>query len=173
MGPPGPEGPAGVAVSSFDVIFDVESAQVGPDGLVLFDNYDAPEITSNVLTNGLVMCYYFESNNTLTAMPYTYGEDQSSVGEYTLTFGFAFDVDLVQIFYEGSKPSALDFAVDRDVRVVVMEGDPFTSASKAASAEGVSKLDALQEAYPEVDWADYYDVAEHFDLPMTPPYPRN
>ncbi|NBC85038.1 MAG: hypothetical protein GVY25_02455 [Bacteroidetes bacterium] len=42
-GPPGPEGPPGAAVTSFDVIFDTETAQVGPDGLVLFSNYDAPD----------------------------------------------------------------------------------------------------------------------------------
>jgi len=173
-GPRGPEGPPGSSVTSFDVIFDTETAQVGPNGLVLFENYDAPEITSNVLTNGIVMCYYFESNNTLTAMPYTYGEESQDVEavDYTLTFGYAFDTGLVQIFYEGSAPFALDFAVDRDVRVVVLEGDPFASAAAAAKSTSLTELQALENAYPEVDWQNYYDVAERFDLPMSPPSPR-
>lgn len=171
-GPPGPEGPPGSAVTSFDVIFEVAAAEEGPNGLVLFSNYDAPEITSNVLTNGIVMAYYFESNNTLTAMPYTYGEDQSNEGRYTLTFGYAFDLDLVQIFYEGSRPGALDFAVDRDVRVVVLEGDPFSAASKSVASGEKTKLEALQDVYPQVDWRDYHDVAEHFDLTTGPFAPR-
>lgn len=169
VGPRGPQGPVGppgsASVVSFDAFFEVATAVEGENGLVLSSDYDAPEITSDVLTNGLVMAYFLADNNTYTAMPYTYGENRQGVEEYTLTFGYAFDVDFLQLFYEGSRPAALDFAVDRDVRVVVLEGDPFSSAAASAkSSDGRSTLRTLQRVYPEVDWTSYEAVADHFGL---------
>lgn len=146
-GPRGPEGPPGdPAVETFEVDFIAQDATVDESGVVLFQNYDFPEITSSVERNGLVQAYYLASNDTWTAMPYTFGEESQNVDavDYTLTFGYAWDAGLVQLFYEGSAPFALDFAQDRIVKIVILEGDP-------ASVRGL-------------DWSDYSAVKQRFDL---------
>jgi len=176
VGPPGPPGrdglPGDPAVSSFDVFFDVGTATESTDGLVLFTEYDAPEINRGVVENGIVMAYYFEeTSETWTAMPYAYGEESQNVEavDYTLTFGYAFNTGFLQVFYEASAPFALDFAVSRDVRVVVLEGDPFASSTAALSKSGTPVLERLEAVYPGVNWRDYRDVAERFDLSMASP----
>lgn len=170
-GPPGPPGPSGgtAAVTSFDLIFDVNTAVESEDGLVLFSEYDAPEITNNVVTAGLVMAYYFEeTSGTWTAMPYTYGEESQDLNavDYTLTFGYAFNTGFMQIFYEASAPFALDFAVSRDVRVAIFAGGFQTSNLTKSDAPVIEKLEA---AYPDVDFRNYQEVAKRFELDTSRP----
>lgn len=145
-GPPGPPGPPGAFVQTFEVTFDASAATVDESGVVLFQNYDFPEITNSVDANGFVQAYYRAANGTWTAMPYTFGEESQNVDavDYTLTFGYAWDVGLVQLFYEGSAPFALDFAVDRTVKVVIADGN-------SASVRGL-------------DWSNYSAVKNHFNL---------
>lgn len=176
VGPPGPPGrdglPGDPAVTSFDVFFDSGAATLSSDELVLFTEYDAPEINRGVVENGIVMAYYFEeTSETWTAMPYTYGEESQELNavDYTLTFGYAFNTGFLQVFYEASAPFALDFAVSRDVRVVVLEGDPFAASTAALSKSGAPVLERLEAVYPEVDWQDYRDVAKRFDLSTASP----
>ena len=145
-GPPGPAGPQGAIVSTFEVTFDVEAATEDESGLVLFQNYDFPEITNSVDNNGFVQAYYLASNDTWTAMPYTFGDESPDIDavDYKMTFFYAWNVGLVQLFYEGSAPFALDFAADRTVKIVV--------------------ADAQATAVRGVDWSDYNSVKHHFDL---------
>jgi len=146
QGPQGPRGPAGALVETFEVEFDADAASVSEDELVLFQNYDFPEITESVENNGFVQAYYLAENDTWTAMPYTFGDESPDINavDYTLTLGYAWNVDLVQIFYEASAPFALDFARDRLIKVVIADGRAATTAS--------------------VDWSDYSSVKQHFDL---------
>jgi hypothetical protein len=170
-GPPGPPGPPGetATVTSFDLIFDVDTAIESTDGLVLFSEYDTPEITNNVVTAGLVMAYYFEeTSGTWTAMPYTYGEESQEIDavDYTLTFGYAFSTGFMQIFYEASAPFALDFAVSRDVRVAIFSSG-FLTANLAKSDASV--IEKLETAYPDTDFRNYQEVAKQFDLDTSRP----
>ncbi len=146
QGPQGPSGPAGALVETFEVEFDVDAAAEGEAGLVLFQNYDFPEITASVNNNGFVQAYYLADNDTWTAMPYTFGDESPDINavDYTLTLGYAWNVGLVQLFYEASAPFALDFARDRTVKIVVADG-------RAATTAGV-------------EWSDYSSVKQHFDL---------
>lgn len=146
QGPQGPAGPAGALVETFEVSFDVDDAAESEDGLVLFQNYDFPEITDSVDDNGFVQAYYLADNDTWTAMPYTFGDESPDVDavDYTLTLGYAWNVGLVQVFYEASAPFALDFARDRTVKIVVAD-------ARAATTAGVN-------------WSDYSSVQQRFDL---------
>ncbi|PEN05675.1 hypothetical protein CRI93_12250 [Longimonas halophila] len=146
QGPQGPRGPAGALVETFEVEFDVDAATEGEAGLVLFQNYDFPEITESVNNNGFVQAYYLADNDTWTAMPYTFGDESPDINavDYTLTLGYAWNVGLVQLFYEASAPFALDFARTRTVKIVVADG-------RAATTAGV-------------EWSDYSSVKQHFDL---------
>lgn len=153
QGPQGPSGPAGALVETVEVEFDANAASVSEDNLVLFQNYDFPEITESVDNNGFVQAYYLAENDTWTAMPFTFGDESPDVDavDYTLTFGYAWQAGIgpdeegfVQLFYEASAPFALDFARDRIVKIVVADG-------RAATMPGVN-------------WSDYSSVKQHFDL---------
>lgn len=152
VGPPGPQGPRGPAgaqgafIQTVEVTFDVDTAIEDESGLVLFQNYDFPEITPSVEDNGFVQAYYLAGNDTWTAMPYTFGDESPDIDavDYTLTLGYAWSVDLVQLFYEASAPFALDFAQTRTVKIVVAD-------AQAAQARSV-------------DWSDYESVRSHFGL---------
>lgn len=146
QGPQGPPGPAGALVETFEVTFDVDDATEGEAGLVLFQNYEFPEITESVNNNGFVQAYYLADNDTWTAMPYTFGDESPDINavDYTLTLGYAWNVGLVQLFYEASAPFALDFARSRTVKIVIADG-------RAAATAGVN-------------WSDYSSVKQHFDL---------
>ncbi len=135
----------------------------------MFSEYDAPEITNDVVTAGLVMAYYFEeTSGTWTAMPYTYGEASPNIEavDYTLTFGYAFNTGFLQVFYEASESFALDFAVSRDVRVAIFASGFLTADLSKSNAPVIEKLEA---AYPEVDFRNYQEVAKRFDLDTSRP----
>lgn len=136
-------------MSSFLLDFRVnESTENGP---VLSAQFPAEEITQDVFDTGMVAAY-FDEQDTWTAMPYTYGvesQNQNAV-DYTLSFGYAYFPGTVEIFYEASAPFALDFAVDRLVKVVVM-------SNKALRKSAVDPN--------KVDWSNYEEVARAYNLP--------
>ena len=143
VGPEGPPGPPGdPAVESFIVDFFVDDAAV--NGTVVSQTYDAPEITPGVVQEGMVMAY-FREQGTWTALPYTYGEESPTVDavDYTVTLGYAFETGFVEVFYEVSNEVAFQDLVDREIKVVILYGDP---------------------ARFSVDWSDYNEVARTFDL---------
>lgn len=139
----GPQGPSGAFIQTFQITFDANTATL--NSTVLSTTYDFPEITQSVEDNGFVQAY-FREQDTWTAMPYTYGEESQNLDavDYTLTFGYAWDVGVVELFYEASAPFALDFAVDRTVKIVI--------------------ADAASASLSDVNWSDYRAVKERFQL---------
>ncbi len=147
VGPPGPRGPRGPAgepaVTSFVVDFDVSEAPV--NGLFVSASYDAPEISPSVVESGMVTAYVREQG-TWTALPYTYGVESPDLPavDYTVTLGYAYEVDFVEVFYEVSTPAAIDALSDQTIKVVVLDG-------RASS-------------HANVNWSDYAAVAKRFGL---------
>lgn len=145
VGPPGPSGPPGdPAVYSFTVDFFMADAQF--NGPIASVQYDAPEISPRVVDSGAVMAY-FREQDTWTALPYTYGvesEDLPAV-DRTVTLGFAYEVDLFEVFYEASRPEVLDLLPDQFIKVVII--DSFASARAAG-----------------VDLTNYAEVKAHYGL---------
>jgi hypothetical protein len=94
-----------------------------------------------------VLAYFYEQG-TWTAMPYTFGEESTEVPavDYTVTLGYAYDIQFLEIFYEASSEVAVDLAnqPDREIKVVFIQGFPL---SKVA-----------------VDVRDYEAVATYFGL---------
>jgi hypothetical protein len=144
QGPRGPRGPSGdPAVRSFVVEFDASAAAV--NGLFVSATYDAPEISPRVVESGMVTAYVREQG-TWTAMPYTYGVESPDLPavDFTVTLGYAYEVDFVEVFFEVSTPAAIETLGDRTVKFVVLDGSP--------------------ASYATVNWADYASVAARFGL---------
>ena len=116
-------GSASVHTVTLDFLLD-DAAINGPVASV---QYDVPSITPNVVDNGAVLAY-FREQGTWTAMPYTFGEESPDLPavDYTLTFGYGYDDQFLEIFYEASSGEAVDLAAQPDqvVKVVVIEGFP-------------------------------------------------
>jgi hypothetical protein len=111
---------------------------------VISQAYDAPEVTRGVVEQGMVTAYYREQG-TWTAMPYTYGVESPDLAavDYTVTFAYAYEEGFVELFYEVSNEAAFPSLVDREVKFVVLYGSPATFS---------------------VDWSDYSEVAQRFNL---------
>lgn len=145
VGPPGPPGPPGdPAVYSFEVDFLLSDAQF--NGPIASVQYDAPEITPRVVRNGAVMAY-FREQDTWTALPYTYGVESTDLPavDNTVTLGFAFETDFLEVFYEASRTDLLDDLPDQLIKVVVIES---LASTRAAG----------------VELSDYAAVKSHFGL---------
>jgi hypothetical protein len=148
-----------VDVRDFEVEFDVDEADF--EGAIASAAFEAPELTPEVVDNGLVMAYVRVTNvfgdDTWRALPYTYGvefedpdTDEEPPVDYTVTLGFAYEVDFFEVFYELSAYD--DFVWDqlaergpRRIRVVA-----FTEAAARSNAA--------------LDFDDYEAVQERFDL---------
>jgi hypothetical protein len=131
-------------VYSFTVDFFMEDAQF--NGPIASVQYDAPEISPRVVEEGAVMAY-FREQETWTALPYTYGVESADLPavDRTVTLGFAFEVDFLEVFYEASRPEVLDLLPDQLIKVVII--DSFASARAAG-----------------VDLANYAEVKAHYRL---------
>lgn len=124
------------------------------DGPVASVQYDAPEITPQVVETGAVMAY-FREQDTWTALPYTYGVESPELPavDYTVTLGYAYEEGFLEVFYETSTEAVIDQLPDQTIKVVVIED-----------------LAAAQSA--GVDLSDYGAVKAHFGLNDTPVSPR-
>lgn len=116
-----------VSVYPFEVDFRVDEAEF-VDSFVLVQ-FDAPEISSAVTAEGAVLAYA-RIADTWTALPYTYGVESEDVPavDYTVTLGYAYDTNLLEVFYDlsfGDPEMVRDFAFehlpDRRIKVVVFE----------------------------------------------------
>lgn len=152
VGPEGPPGPPGVGVQSFTVDFLMEDAAI--EGPVASVQYDAPEITPRVVTEGAVMAY-FREQGTWTALPYTYGVESPDLPavDYTVTLGYAYEEGFVEVFYETSTEAVIDQLPDQTIRVVVIES---LAATRSAN----------------VDLSNYSAVKAHFGLDDVAASPR-
>lgn len=125
VGPPGPPGRDAGNVFSFEVDFRLREA--ARTGVVASVAYDVPALSRAVVEDGAVLAY-FREQGTWTAMPYTYGVESAEVPavDYTVTLGYAYEVALLEVFYELSlaDDDLLDDLPDQRVRIVVIEGIP-------------------------------------------------
>lgn len=147
VGPPGPPGPPGdPAIYSFPVVFSLADATFS--GSVASVQYDAPEITLDVVQNGAVLAY-FREQETWTAMPYTYGVETEDPDldavDHTVTLGYAYEEGFLEIFYEASYPGVLETLPDQEIKVVVIES---YAGARAAN----------------VDLSDYAAVRAYYNL---------
>ena len=137
--------PGNAAVHTLTLDFLLDDASI--NGPVASVQYDVPSITPNVVDNGAVLAY-FREQGTWTAMPYTFGEESPDLPavDYTLTFGYGYDDQFLEIFYEASSGEAVDLGAQPDqiVKVVVIDGFP---PSKTG-----------------VDLTNYEAVAEYYGL---------
>lgn len=143
VGPPGPPGPPGdPAVFSFTVDFLLEDATI--NGSVASVQYDAPEITPSVVQDGVVMAY-FREQGTWTALPYTYGVESPDLPavDNTVTLGYAYETDFLEVFYEASRPGVLNDLPDQLIKVVVIES---YAGARAANVD-LSDYEAVRSYY--------------------------
>ena len=146
-GPPGPPGRDGV-IDVFAVNFTFSMRDATINGNVASVQFDVPDITRNVVENGAVMLY-FREQGTWTAMPYTYGVESPDLAavDYTVSLGFGYDEQLIEVFYEASTDAVdLGLQPDRPVRAVIIDG--FFANKKGAP----------------VDLTDYNAVAAYYGL---------
>ncbi len=99
QGPSGPQGPAGES-ATFSIKFSVFSTdwssvgEVGDDGHFLFLNIEVPEITADIVENGIVLVYYRANDvDPWFFLPFTEvnnvaGEEFIEVLDYIYGLGF-------------------------------------------------------------------------------------
>ncbi len=146
----GPQGPPGNA-NVFSLNFDFSMNDAIINGNVASAQYDVPSITPSVVDEGAVLLF-FRDQGTWTAMPFVIAvesEDTPAV-DYTINFGFGFDDQFIEVFYETSVADD-DFAKtllleqpDRQIKAVVIDGFPFGKTS--------------------IDLSDYEAVKDYFQL---------
>lgn len=145
-GPEGPEGPPGNAnVTASTFLFSMDDATI--NGRVASVQYNVPELDPDVVDDGAVLAF-FREQDTWTAMPYTFGQESSELPavDYTVTLGYAYDVEFLEVFYEASSGVAVDLSTqpDRTIKAVFISGFP---PSKTG-----------------VDLSDYEATAKYFGL---------
>ena len=127
VGPPGPPGNANV----FSLNFDFLLADAIFNGTVASVQYDIPDISASVVDEGAVLMF-FRDQGTWTAMPYSYGVESQDVPavDYTVSFGFGYEVGFLEVFYEVSI-DAIDVSdlTDRVMKAVIIDGFPFGKSS--------------------------------------------
>ncbi|GIV60459.1 hypothetical protein GQ464_017520 [Rhodocaloribacter litoris] len=146
VGPEGPPGPPGNA-NVFTLTFTFSMADAVFNGPVASVQYEVPAITRSVVDEGAVLLF-FREQGTWTAMPYTFAVESPDLPavDYTISLGFGYDVQFLEVFYEASTEAApLEDQPDRLMKAVVIDGFP---AGKAP-----------------VDLTDYEAVRRYFGLP--------
>jgi hypothetical protein len=123
----GPQGPPGNAnVFSFGLQFRLDDAVINET--VASVQYTVPELTPYVVDEGAVLLF-FRDQGTWTAMPYTYGVESLDLPavDYTVSLGFGYDDNFLEIFYEVSTPAVdMGTLADRDIKVVIIDGFPLS-----------------------------------------------
>lgn len=152
-GPPGRDGrdgAEGTFAISIPFIFDLDIDT--RSGAVASAAFDMPEITPSVTDNGAVIVYFFDQG-TWTALPFTIGLESldEPLVDYTVTFGYAFDDALLEVFLEAST----------DDDIVWEEIDGFFGGGVDMRAVILNGVAAGQAT---VDFADYDAVMHHFNL---------
>lgn len=117
------------------------------NGPVASVQFDVPGLDADVVDDGAVLAY-FREQDTWTAMPYTFGDESTEFPavDYTLTLGYAYDIEFLEVFYEASSGEAVDLASlpDRTIKAVFIAGLPLSKVG--------------------VDLSDYDAVAAYFGL---------
>lgn len=123
VGPEGPPGPPGNA-NVFTLNFDFLMADAVVNGAVASVQFDAPDITANVVDEGAVLMF-FRDQGTWTAMPYTFGVESLDLPavDYTISLGFGYEFGFLEVFYEASTDAVDLFGLpDREMKAVIIDG---------------------------------------------------
>lgn len=143
-GGPGPDRRADIR--SLTVTFSMVDAVINNN--VASVQFDVPSITRRVVDEGAVMAY-FREQNTWTAMPYTFGVESPEVAavDYTLTLGYGYERDFLEIFYEASSAEAVDLRTqpDRSVKVVIIDSVPGKNSVDLSDYEAVKAYYGLDD----------------------------
>ncbi len=123
VGPEGPQGPPGNA-NVFTLNFDFLMADAVVNGAVASVQFDASDITANVVDEGAVLMF-FRDQGTWTAMPYTFGVESQDLPavDYTISLGFGYEFGFLEVFYEASTDAVDLFGLpDREMKAVIIDG---------------------------------------------------
>jgi hypothetical protein len=144
-GGPGPDRAGRADVRSLTVIFSMADAVINNN--VASVQYDVPAITRRVVDEGAVIAF-FREQNTWTAMPYTFGEESADLPavDYTLTIGYGFERNFLEVFYEASS-NAVNLAAEpnRTIKVVIIDSVPGKAGVDLSDYEAVKAYYGLDE----------------------------
>jgi len=148
IGPPGPPGPPGldgnanVFSINYVIIADdwVDDGQPGDPEFFRFLDLSVPEITQDIVDNGLVLVYYrVDENERWNILPFTIINHDPP---FTQVFDFTYDPGFVTLYVKATDRDGDLF--EGDVRVIVAEGIPITKT--------------------EIDFSNYEEVKALFGL---------
>lgn len=150
VGPAGPKGNANVISINYLVLESdwTEVGKPGDEGFFLAVDLDVPEITQDIVDNGLVLAYYrANDNDPWTALPFT---RISHNPEFIEKFDFIYDFEFVGLQSMASDRGGTPYG--GTVRVII------------ASAIPVGKT--------SIDYENYEEVADYLELNQTTQYYR-
>lgn len=139
-----PEGTASVYAFTLPFLMD----DAGFNGAVASVQYELFEISPQVVATGTVLVY-FRDQGTWTALPYTFGVESDTLPavDYTISMGYGYDVDFLEVFYEASTDAvALENLPDRQLKIVIIEAFPV-----GKRAIDLSDWDAVKAAFGLAD----------------------
>jgi hypothetical protein len=136
--------------------FSLNDTDVAFTDFVANIRYTVPAITANVVANGAVLVFLEDLEGTWTALPYTYGIEapDQPVVDYTVSIGYAFDTDLVDVFVEAS--SSDDVVWDE-----ILE-DPLLGTSRRIR---FVVFNTFVSGKNDVDLTDYEALRARYGLP--------
>jgi hypothetical protein len=135
QGPQGEQGPEGNAdVKSYRFNLDLWDNQ----GSYLEKNISLPAITQAIVDDGMVMLYFKNRSGEWSALPYSF-----TFNGFTRSLNFAYSLSNIRIYLTSNES--------------VLPGSSYTGEYRAVIAPG----NAGKKAY-DVDWSNYYEVAEKF-----------
>ena len=149
-GPTGPQGNANVRALTFDVVSSDWQYQTNPQ-YQYYVNLTEPDISQDILDNGMVIVYLSNGNNGWQAIPVTgYIQGSSGGSTYNLEYKYSPVYGLTQVtvwYYIVTNPTAWipPNPGSQTFKVVVVAGS-LTSGSK-------------------VNWNNYDEVKKAFNLP--------
>lgn len=115
-------------------------------------SYDRVDIPPSAVDHGAVIVYY-RDQGTWTALPMTIGLEKPDepVVDYTVTFGYGYDVNFLELFFEAS---SADPVVWEEIADIYSGGIDLK----------VVVLNSYVATDQEVDLTDYQAVKQHFRL---------
>ncbi len=141
--------PGRVDAAIFTDTFTFDPSRAEVNGMVISQQFDAPAITPDVADYGAVLVYFW-SQETWTAMPYTYlaVPADSTKPDVAVTLGFAYDTGFLEVFYELSAPPSAVKTLPGATRmkmVVISEMPAGKNAPDLSSYEQVARYYGLQD----------------------------
>ncbi len=150
IGPPGPpgldglDGNANVFSINYAIIADdwVDDGVPGDPEFFRFIDLSVPEVTQDIVDNGLVLAYYrVDESERWNFLPFTIINHDPP---FTQVFDFTYDLGFVTLYVKATDRDGDLF--EGDVRVIVAEGIPITKkAIDFSNYEEVKELLGLKD----------------------------